>query len=262
MKENERQVSIEAIVLRHTEFGEADRLIILFSRYQGKIRTIAKGIRKIKSRKAGHLEPFTQSKLLLARGRDFWIITQAESINPHLKLKDDLLLTAYGSYILELVERFMSEEIENPALYNLLSITLQRLERDENTDTVIRYFEIKLLDLLGYKPELQNCVHCRKEILPEDQYFSYQDGGTLCPSCGNKTYSAIPVSLETLKFLRHFQRSKYKDLKNLQLSKNVRQSMEKILQDYLSYLLERKINSLNFIKEARSATAYNNGSAK
>ena len=261
MKENERQVSIEAIVLRHTEFGEADRLIILFSKYQGKIRTIAKGIRKIKSRKAGHLEPFTQSKLLLARGRDFWIITQAESINPHLKLKDDLLLTAYGSYILELVERFMSEEIENPALYNLLSNTLQRLEKDENTDIAVRYFEIKLLDLLGYKPELHNCVHCRKEILPEDQNFSYQDGGVLCPSCGRKTYSAIPVSLDTLKYLRHFQRSRYQDLKNIQLAKNVQDNMEQILQNYLSYLLERKINSLNFIKEARNSIAYN-GSSK
>jgi len=252
----QRQVSVEAVVLRHTEFGEADRLIVLFSKHNGKIRAIAKGIRKIKSRKAGHLEPFTRSKMLLARGRDLWIITQAESIAAHLSIRDDLLLTAYGSYILELVDRFVVEETENPEIYTLLCETLSRIENKHNPEIVIRFFEFHLLDLLGYRPELHKCVNCRKDVFPEDQYISYQDGGVLCPNCGGRSYSAIPVKVESLKYLRHIQRSKFDDLKNIDIPDKIGSNLENILQDYLSFLLERKINSLKFIKEARNSTKY------
>jgi len=81
MAKSEHSLRVEAVILRHADWGEADRLLTLYSREQGKLRAIAKGVRKIQSRKAGHLEPFTRSKIMLARGHDLWIVTQTDSID-------------------------------------------------------------------------------------------------------------------------------------------------------------------------------------
>ncbi len=130
MPSRERSVRVEAVVLRHSDWGEADRLVGLFTRQLGKIRAIAKGVRKMHSRKAGHLEPFTRTSLLLARGRDMFIITQAETIQAHTRLREDLLLVGYASYVIELLDRFTYEEGENRAMYRLLVDTLGRLSTE------------------------------------------------------------------------------------------------------------------------------------
>ena len=98
-----RTLSTEAVVLRHSDWGEADRVLVLFTREQGKVRALAKGARKMLSRKAGHLEPFTHVKVLLALGKDFWIVTQAETLNAFLSIRSDLLRTAYAALVIELL---------------------------------------------------------------------------------------------------------------------------------------------------------------
>ncbi len=90
MPRAEHSLKVEAVVLRHSDYGEADRLLTLFTREQGKLRAIAKGVRKMQSRKAGHLEPFAQVTLMLAQGHDLWIVTQAEAIESLQPLREDL----------------------------------------------------------------------------------------------------------------------------------------------------------------------------
>ncbi|UCF28519.1 MAG: DNA repair protein RecO, partial [Chloroflexota bacterium] len=126
----ERTVRTEAIVLRHKNWGEADRLLWLYTRKAGKVQAIAKGVRKIKSRKAGHLEPFTRVNLLMARGRSFLIVTQAETIDAHLNLRDDLLLVGYAAYVTELLDRFTYDEDDNLQIYRLLKDTLSRIDTE------------------------------------------------------------------------------------------------------------------------------------
>src|SRR5512136_3333508 len=116
MPSRERVSRAEAIVLRHMDWGEADRLLWLFTRETGKIRAVAKGVRKPRSRKSGHLEPFTRVNLLLAQGRDLPIITQAEMIESHLPLRENLRRMGYAAYIVELLDRFTYEEGENVAM--------------------------------------------------------------------------------------------------------------------------------------------------
>src|SRR6266540_1158375 len=99
-----RSFRADSVVLRHSNWGEADRLLVLYTREQGKLRAIAKGARKVTSRKAGHLEPFTHVTLQLAKGRDLLIVTQAETVNAFLPLHDDLIKTGYAAYIVELLE--------------------------------------------------------------------------------------------------------------------------------------------------------------
>jgi len=247
----ERSLKVEAVVLRHSDWGEADRILVLYTREQGKIRCVAKGVRRLHSRKAGHLEPFTRSKLLLARGRDLWIVTQAETVEAYLPMREDLMRMGYASYVIELLDRFTYEEGENRALYQLLADTLARVAQDEAVIEALRYYEIRLLDLLGFRPELFQCVMCRSEIKPEDQYFSAEKGGVLCPTCGQRDPSARPVTMMTLKFLRHYQRSSYAEARRASLTPAIQREVEALIQYYFTYLLERTLNTPEFIREIR-----------
>jgi DNA repair protein RecO (recombination protein O) len=102
---------VTAIVIAHAEYGEADRFVRIFTLENGKLNTLAKGVRKIQSRKAAHLEPFTHSALVLARGQSFWIITQAETLNAFTGIHDDLKKTTDAAYVLELVDKIAGKTI-------------------------------------------------------------------------------------------------------------------------------------------------------
>jgi DNA repair protein RecO (recombination protein O) len=251
MPSAERTLRTEVVVLRHTDWGEADRLLSLFSREGGKLRAVAKGVRKLHSRKAGHLEPFTRVKLMLARGRDFWIVTQAETVDAYLPIREDLVRTAYAAYVIELLDRFTYEEGENRPLYQLVVDTLQRIALQPDPFSSVRYYEIRLLDLLGFRPELVQCVRCDNKIEPEDQYFDAGLGGVLCPRCGEGVPTARPISMRALKFLRHYQRSTFSEASRIELTPGVKREIEGLLSYYLTYLLERQLNTPSFLHEVR-----------
>jgi len=240
---------VEAVVLRHSDWGEADRLLVLFTREMGKLRVIAKGARKIRSRKAGHLEPFTRVVLMLARSHDLPIVTQAETVEAYSSLHEDLVKTGYAAYVIELLDRFTAEQGEHPSLYHLLVDTLERLVTEPSLWQVVRYYEIQLLDELGFRPELFNCVSCREDIQPQDQFFSAEVGGVLCPRCGASRPGAWAVSMDALKYFRHFQRSTYPQASRARPTPAAQSELEALLQHYLTYLLERSLNTPAFIRE-------------
>ena len=261
-----RSIRVEAVVLRHSEWGEADRMLTLFTLELGKVRALAKGARKARSRKAGHIEPFTRCSLQLARGRDILLVTQADTVEPYNALREDLILITHASYVVELLDRFTYEEGENRAIYRLLVDTLARLnlcgiddpgiERYE-PDLIVRYYEIRLLDLVGFRPQLFNCANCGEEIKAQDQFFSAEAGGVLCPKCGGKTTAARPVSMQALKYMRHFQRSSFGQAARARANLITHREMESLMQYYLTYLLERALNTPAFLRRLRLDKAGN-----
>lgn len=242
----------QAIVLGHIEYGEADRILKLFTMEKGKISAIAKGVRKIRSRKAGHLEPFTRVTLFMAVGRNLDIITQAETVDSYPDLRDNLEGIAYASYVMEVVDRFTYEEGQNPGIFRLLANTLSRLEKQSNPETVIHYYEMRLLDLLGFRPQLFECVDCGNQIQEEDQYFSPLVGGIICPKCGPARTEAWHLQKDVLRYLRHLQRSNWRQVAGVIIPKDIEQGLEDLIQRYLTYLLERKLNSPEFMREVRN----------
>ena len=242
---------VEAVVLRHSDWGEADRLLTIFSREQGKLRCVAKGARKLLSRKAGHLEPFTRVALQLAKGSDLWIVTQAETIDAYLALGEDLVRTGTAAYAVELLDRFTYEEGQNPALYQLLVETLERISQEEDLFLAVRYYEIRLLDALGFRPELFHCVRCGEPIRAQDQFFSALEGGVICPKDGHNLEGARSISMLALKFFRHLQRSSYTEAQRARPEAPIRAEMESLIQFYITYLLERGLNTPGFLKQIR-----------
>ena len=248
-----RSLRVDAVVLRHSDYGEADRLLTLYTRQRGKMRVIAKGARKIASRKAGHIEPFTHVKLQLAAAREMFILTQADTIDAYLPLRDDLILTSHAAYVLELLDRFTYEdETENATIFRLLTETLSRLASNADVWLVLRFYEMRLLDQLGFRPQLFECVNCGRAIQPEDQFFSFGAGGVICPRCGQGLKHLHPISVEALKYLRHFQRSSYAEASRARPDADVQHETESLMQGYFTYLLERELNTPVFLKKIKA----------
>ena len=251
MPRQPRSFRVEAIVLKHNDYGEADRFLSLYTRQRGKLRAIAKGVRKMHSRKAGHVEPFTEVSLQLATGRSMFIVAQAEAINSYVRLREDLELVGYASYCVEMLDKFTYEEEENSAVFRLISKTLTRLNNGDEVNLAVRYYEIQLLNLLGFRPELHKCVVSEDEIRPEAQFFSAKLGGVVSPKHGKGLEGAVPVSMEALKYMRHFQRSTYKEATRAKIPTLVQRELEILMQHYITYLLERSLNSPSFLREIR-----------
>jgi len=246
-----RSYPTQAIVLGHIEYGEADRILKLFTYEKGKISAIAKGVRKIRSRKAGHLEPFTRVNLYLARGRNLDIITQAETEDAYMGLREDLQRVAMASYVVEVLDRFTFEESQNVGLYHLLAKTLSRLESQPNPKTVIHYYELRLLENLGLRPELFDCIDCGKKIIEEDQYFSPLGGGVACSQCGHRRAEAWKINKDVLRYLRHLQRSNWAQVRSIVIPPAVESELTDLIERHLTYLLERKLNTPDFLREVQ-----------
>ena len=255
MSERERVYRTEAIVLRRSDFGEADRLLTVMTPYLGKLRLLAKGVRRTRSRKAGHLETFTRTQLLVARGRNLDIITQAQTLEPYLALRQDLWRMSHAYYAGELIDRFSEEDAENEAVYRLFADALGWICASPNLPLTLRFLELQVLNLVGYRPQLFNCLHCNAALEPVINYFSPAEGGALCPRCGGSAQGARPIGLGALKVLRYLQTREYCACEGLQLQPGTQDEVEKALQDYLLYILERQFKSVEFLDRLRSGDA-------
>ncbi len=180
------------------------------------------------------------------------ILTQADTVDAYQPLREDLILTSQASYVLELLDRFTyQDETENAAIFRLLTETLSRLASKADPWLVIRYYEMRLLDHLGFRPQLFECANCRRPILPEDQFFSFSAGGVICPRCAQGLRTVKPISVETLKYLRHFQRSSYADASRARPGLDVQNEAESLMQGYFTHLLERELNTPGFLKSIK-----------
>jgi len=255
---SERVYRTQAIILKRSDFFEADRLLTLYTPDRGKMRAIAKGIRKPTSRKGGHLELFTHSQLLVAKGMNLDIITQAEIIEPFLPLREDLLRTSYACYVSELLDQIAEENIPNPRLFFLLRDTLGWLSESEDLALTTRFYELRLLGLTGYQPQLFHCVRCRALLEPNGRFFfSPMEGGGLCEHCGlsspgeARQRGAMPLSLPALKVLRFFQTREYELCRRVHIRPALHAELERVMYRYITFILERNLKSVGFLNTLR-----------
>jgi DNA repair protein RecO (recombination protein O) len=254
----ERLYRVESVVLKRKDMGEADRLLTCFTRERGKLTLLAKGARKPASRKAGHVELFCHARFLVAKGRTWDIVTQAEATEVYLPLREDLLRTSYAYYVAELLDRLTEEQDEHAEMFDLLLATLSRLCETQELRLPTRFFELRLLGLAGYRPELFTCLECGETIQPQVNYFHYAKGGALCPRCGEQALGSRDISLTALKVLRYMQTHDYGEIQRLQLSEAVHREVEDVLYRYLTYVLEQNLKSTRFLhllREQQSAPA-------
>lgn len=166
----------EAVVLRGMRLGEADRIVSLIGRASGKIRAVAKGVRKTKSRFGGRLEPFTHVSIVMWRGRgDLDTVTQVEVINPFRKIREDLDRFAMGEIMLESMDRVVQERERTPGIFNLLIASLDGLAKT-GSPLVLASFLLRLSGIAGFAPVLNGCAECGEPAA----WFSPLQGGAIC----------------------------------------------------------------------------------
>ncbi|MFC1940515.1 DNA repair protein RecO [Chloroflexota bacterium] len=253
-----RTYQTEAIIIKKTKLGEADSILTLYTPDLGKIQGFAKSLRKPKSKMAGHLELLTHSLVSLARGRNLDTITGSQTINSFLPLKSNLELTSCALYVTELVNQFTADHIENRPLFRSLLETMEQLCQTSKSELVLRYFELQLLNEVGYRPQLQQCVTCHQPLKPVINSFCSSAGGVLCPDCYQTQPLSRPLSVDALKVLRLLQGSDYSTVSRLALDQELSLELEAIMRDYIQYHLEREIKSAAWLDTLRVSRIVNN----
>lgn len=214
-----RGIKVEGVILKRRNLGEADRILTVFSLQKGKISVLAKGVRRITSRRSGNVELLNRCLLYLHQAKTFSILTEAISLDTFQKIKDNLTLSTYAFHVIELMDRMTAENQPNELLYEHLVRVLQRLSRNPR-QILVRAFEVKILSLLGFANFQEDLGYKSEEI--------------------NNNIKNLLGKLEILS---------WDDIEKLTINQKEALELERILRYYLERTLESSLNSRQFLRK-------------
>ncbi|WAA11489.1 DNA repair protein RecO [Fervidibacillus halotolerans] len=233
---------IEGIVLRSMDYGEANKIITIFSREFGKIGAVARGAKKPKSRLAPVSQPFTYGYFLVSISSGLGTIQQGEIIESFRGIKEDIFLTAYASYIIELLDKGTEERERNPFLFELVYEILKHLAEGEEPQVLKNIFEIKMLPVLGFRPIVDQCAVCGNREGPFA--FSIKEGGIICDKCLHTDPHHLKVSQPVVKLLRLFYHFDIKRLGKIRVKESTKAQLESCIfglyEEYTGLYLKSK----------------------
>jgi DNA repair protein RecO (recombination protein O) len=181
------------IVLGRTNFGEADRIIRLITPEHGKISAIAKGVRRVKSKSGGHLEPYGEVSLMLNTGRNLELITSARLLWYPFNLTSDYSRLSLAAMAAKLTERFAPVGEPQPALYALMREMLSVIEAGESGPLAELWFKLRLLQVVGLAPNLDRCLGCGRSDAESSYWFESERGGLVCTDCRGALATSMPT---------------------------------------------------------------------
>lgn len=208
----------EGIILKRKNFGEADRILTVFTLNRGKISIIAKGVRRITSRRAGNVELLNRVSMFLYPGKNFLILTEAESLDTFPKLKEDLTLSTYAYHIIELVDKLTAENQQNRILYGYFLEVLKKLEKNPR-QILVRAFEVKILSLMGFA-NFQESLGLHLE----------------------------GVSTDIKDLLKKLEANSWDEIEEMEVNQNQALELERILRYHIERTLESSLKSRQFLK--------------
>lgn len=244
----------EAFVLKTLGYGESDLIVTFYSLDFGKIKGIAKGAKKSKKRFANVFEPFSRTRIIFRRkNRDMLAFVEScEIVDHYASIRQDLEKTLTASYLIDLADHFSQEEKTNEPLFALLADFLSLLTRENISDAMIRFFEMRLLRLSGFEPALAACVRCKAPVANgSSYYFSPPDGGVTCASCARPQRHDQTVSAGTLRTLLLGRDMDMDKMKRVCLSENLSSESRHILLSFISYVLGKEVKSLKVMEQVR-----------
>ncbi len=248
MKEVTRNLPTQGVVLRYTNFREADRMITLFSPELGKVSALARGCRKSKSRFLAATELFCYGDYTLYRKGDSHIITYANIHDSFYEIRNDIDKLIYASYVLDLTEEVVNPgQEDNHLFYLLLQILSYMCYSDLNPKDITLVFEIKVMAHIGYRPMLDKCILCGTNAKP--YYFDIRQGGLLCINCYNRGEKSYSIQMGTIKTLEYILDMDIKRLNVLKIPPYVRHELEEILAAYIEERLEKRFKTREFIQK-------------
>ena len=245
----------KAIVLRSILYGEADRIVSLYTLEFGKVRGIAKGAKRSQKRFGNALEigSYVSASFFEKETAELVRLSNCDLIRSFEGLREDIRKLAWASYLIELINEMTGERIQNKALFRLLLFSLNLIDRGSLREEVLRVFEIRLFSLLGYQPQFDACRRCRKGLTEEKAHFSAREGGVVCPSCSSGLPGLLSISLGTIKTLRLSQTLPLEKVGRISFSLQSLKESEVVLASFLSQYLGKDLKSKKFLAQlARS----------
>jgi DNA repair protein RecO (recombination protein O) len=241
-----------AIVLKDKEVGETDKLFTLYTQNFGKIEVLGKGIRKIKAKLKGGLQPLNHISLEFVQGKHFFIATDAVLKDDFPTIKKEIKKYRSALYICDILDRLVKGAEKDERIWELLLETINNINQLPIT---IRYFEWNLLSFLGFEPELYHCVLCQERISQGKFYFSAKEGGIICNKCGMRIAQPsvktsgyakghiriIDISRDVIKILRLIILRDKEILRKLKIDSIQERELKELSRHYLSWILEEEI---------------------
>ncbi|MGY8880461.1 MAG: DNA repair protein RecO [Dehalococcoidia bacterium] len=250
----------DGVVVRTSNLGEADRIITLVTPIHGIVRGVAKAARKPGSKMGGHLDLLKHVSVSVRETRTLHGLSQVSTVNGFRGLRDDLDRFSRAAYISEMAERFSVESGANQPLFRLLIDVLSALEVSDNPEMAIHFYEMRLLQLSGFAPELSRCVESGVELEPANHLYSADRGGIVSSeSRPVGETSLLPASLNTIKLLRFLSRTDVVQATAMKPREDENRQLSRILRAQIHHVLDRGLRSEAFMDEVRTRLGHANG---
>ncbi len=239
---------IEGVILRTQDYGETHKLVTIFTKEKGRVTAIARGAKKTKSRMAAITQPFILGTFLMQGGSGLGTLQQGEVILSYRKIREDIIKTAYASYIAELTNKLIDEKIADPFIYKQFVLSLQAITEDKDPEIIAMMYELKLYKKAGFAPILQQCAHCGQK---NDTYpaFSVQEGGLICQRCIMVDIEAITISSTIVKLLQMFSVVDIERIGNISVKTENKKLMYALMETYYDQYGGYFIKSKKFLKQ-------------
>ncbi len=242
-----KYIHTQGVVLKYTNINEADRMLTVFSPEYGKLRVLAKGCRKPKSRFLAMCQPFCYGDLHLKQHHEIFIMTQAEVFNAYFDLRHDIERLSYASYIVDLTNGVVHEGEGNERLFPLLLKALSFLSFSDTLPLdIVLVYELKLLDIVGYRPLLDRCMVCGAGP-GEKVRFNTAQGGIVCQKC-NCRGDSLEISQAAVQAMQRILDIDMFKSQWVGFEPGVREEINKLLPLYVSEKLEKRFDSRSFAK--------------
>lgn len=241
----------EAILLGRQDLRETSLILVFYTKDFGKIKGIVRGVRGPHAQySGGSLEIFAHDEIVFYERRrsELFTVSQCDLVEFFNPVRESLERLAYASYIVELLDSVTTLGEKNGDVFDLLLNSLRLLGGDSSPKRVARIFEIKLLGLLGMMPALDMCANCSGKV-DASAKFSFRNGGLICRSCLDKDKEACSILPGTVKFIEHIRSSPFEKVARVKVAMQVGQELERILRKFLDYHIERRLKTLEFLKE-------------
>jgi len=241
-------IRTQGLVLSRKRVADHDVIITLLTKTQGKVRLYVNGARQTKSRFAMVAHPFVEGEYHYKQKKDLSTLSNADLTESHIHLREDFDKLMIGTYMLELLEVSLEEGDAVPRLFDLVVYAIRALETTENPRLLKCVYTLKVIDKLGFEPQIHNCSVCgSEEDLTLD--FSISSGGIVCKSCISQVRDAKMVTSESLKWIKLALKTPYATIQTLAVSDTMISTVDGLLNDFVeAHVARRKLKSLDMLK--------------
>jgi DNA repair protein RecO (recombination protein O) len=245
-------VKTVAITLKSRKWGEADRIVTLYARQLGKIRAVARGARRLKSRMGAALEPLTICELNLFEksGDSLYRVSQVDLIEPFVRFREDLTLMAAAARMANVVGAVTPDGDPDPELFDTLEQGLRSLVTSDDPALTALLFQIRLLGLTGFRPQTDHCAACGKSREIHEPQFSPASGGLVCATCAaRQRFPCLPLSRGSLAFLQQALQLAPTMVTRLRADGQVRCEVEDAIEGYVTVVAGKRIPPVDFLTQ-------------